>query len=69
MAKKAKKPIGSGNIVKLTGNRTRPYCVRMLMSYELNQAKGTAYPKYKCIGYAKTLKAAKKILADYLDNP
>lgn len=69
MAKKAKKPIGSGNIVKLTGNRTRPYCVRMLMSYELNQAKGTAYPKYKCIGYAKTLKAAKKILSDYLDNP
>ena len=69
MEETSKKPNSSGSIIKLSGKRTRPYCIRILLGYELNEETGKAYPKYKCLGYAKTTKAAKRILADYLDNP
>jgi len=63
-------PNGYGSIIKLGGNRRRPYAVRISVGYELNTAKKTVKQKYRYIGYYTTYKDALKALTIYNDaNP
>ena len=62
-------PKGFGGVAKQPGNRTNPYMVRIKVGTTVNKEKGTAYPKYKIIGYTKTKKDGILMLQDYHDNP
>ena len=57
-------PNGYGSIYKLSGNRRRPWCVRITTGWtdEAEQIK-------KIIGYYATRPEAIKALADYNDSP
>ena len=57
-------PNGYGTVVKLSGNRRRPYAVRKTAGFN---EKG--YPVYKNIGYAETKAEGLMILAEYNRNP
>lgn len=59
-----KNPNGFGGIVKLSGNRRRPYMVRKTMGWN---EKG--HPIYKAIGYAETREEALIMLAEYNKSP
>ena len=58
-------PNGYGSVVKLSGNRRRPFCVRKAVTKW--NAKG--HPVYEIIGYYATRKEALQALADYNSNP
>ena len=60
---------GFGGIVFIKGNRSKPYVVRIKVGATINEEKGTAFPKYKIIGYAKTRKDGIMMLQNYHDNP
>ena len=45
-------PRGFGGVVLMSGKRAKPYMVRVKVGMIINEYKGTAYPKYKIIGYA-----------------
>lgn len=62
-------PKGFGGVVFMKGNRSKPYVVRIKVDTIINEEKGTAYPKYKIIGYAKTRKDGIMMLQNYHDNP
>ncbi len=62
-------PKGFGGVVFMKGNRSKPYVVRIKIGTTINEEKGTAYPKYKIIGYAKTRKDGIMMLQNYHDNP
>ena len=53
-------PNGYGTIVKLSGNRRKPYAARKTVGVTEH-----GYPKQKNIGYFATLREAKKFLAEY----
>lgn len=57
-------PNGYGTVVKLSGNRRKPYAVRKTIGFN---EKG--YPIYKSIGYAETKAEGLMILAEYNRNP
>lgn len=59
-----KNPNGYGTVVKLSGNRRKPYAARKTSGYN---AKG--YPVYINIGYAETRQEALLLLAEYNRNP
>ncbi|MDE7389735.1 MAG: site-specific integrase [Lachnospiraceae bacterium] len=59
-----KNPNGYGSVVKLSGNRRRPYAVRKTIGWN---EKG--HPIYICIGYTATREEGMLLLADYNRNP
>ena len=59
-----KNPNGYGSVVKLSGNRRRPYQVRKTVGWN---EKG--HPIYKTVGYCKTRKEGNILLAEYNKQP
>ena len=59
-----KRANGTGTIVKLTGNRRRPYAIKLTLGYT-----ETGKLQYKYLSYHKSLKEAQKALADYTKDP
>lgn len=59
-----KNPNGFGTVVKLSGNRRKPYAVRKTVGWN---EKG--YPIYRAIGYAPTREEGLMMLAEYNRNP
>ena len=49
--------------------RLKPYMVRIKVGNKINEEKGTCYPNYKIIGYAKSRKEGILMLQKYHDNP
>lgn len=62
-------PNGYGSIIKLSGNRRKPYACRLTVGWKDDEAKGTSYPIYKYISYHATRKEALKALAEYNNDP
>ena len=58
-----RKPNGYGSIIKLSGNRRKPYAVRVTTGWDIidNNVK----QKYRYLGYYASRKAAELALADY----
>lgn len=63
-----KAPNGFGSVSKLSGNRRRPFQVRVTIGWELNE-KGKQVQKYKTIGYFEKRKDALLALAEYNTHP
>lgn len=63
-----KAPNGYGSVSKLSGNRRRPFQVRITIGWELNE-KGKSVQKYKTLGYFEKRKDALLALAEYNANP
>lgn len=59
-----KNPNGYGSVVKLSGNRRKPFWVRKTVGWN---EKG--YPKYETIGYYATREEGMIALAEYNKNP
>ena len=57
-------PNGFGSVIRLSGNRRRPYMARKTMGWN---EKG--HPIYRAIGYAETREQAIIMLADYNKSP
>lgn len=57
-------PNGYGSVVKLSGNRRKPFVVRKTMGYD-----DRAYPIYAIIGYYPSRKEAMIALAEYNHDP
>ncbi len=57
-------PNGYGSVVKLSGNRRKPYAVRKTIGWN---AKG--HPIYKAIGYTETREKGLTMLAEYNKDP
>ena len=63
-------PKGFGGVIKMSGKkRLKPYMVRIQVGMKINKVKGTAYPDYRIIGYAKSKKEGILMLQKYHDNP
>ena len=63
-------PKGFGGVIKMSGKkRLKPYMVRIKVGNIFNEVKGTCYPDYKIIGYAKSRKEGILMLQKYHDNP
>ncbi|WP_279006576.1 tyrosine-type recombinase/integrase [Thomasclavelia cocleata] len=56
---------GLGGIVKLAGKRRKPYMIRYTKGYIINGVTGKKEQVFKVIGYASTIKEAKKIREDF----
>lgn len=56
---------GMGGIVKLAGKRRKPYMIRYTKGYIINDVTGKKEQIFKVIGYAATIKEAKKIREDF----
>lgn len=59
-----KNPNGYGGIVKLSGNRRKPYMARKTVGWN-----DKGYPIYRAIGYAETREEALIMLAQYNKSP
>lgn len=59
-----KNPNGYGSVVKLSGNRRKPYCARKTSGWN-----DKGYPIYKVIGYFAERQEAMIALAEYNRNP
>jgi len=59
-----KNPNGYGSVVKLSGNRRKPFVVRKTTGFN-----GKGYPIYQVIGYFKTREEGMKALADFNHDP
>lgn len=57
-------PNGYGSVVKLSGNRRKPYAVRRTVGWD-----DRAYPVYEIVGYYPTRKEAILALANYNSRP
>jgi len=57
-------PNGYGSVVKLSGNRRRPYCVRKTKERDVR-----GYPVYVVLGYYKTRQEGMIALAEYNRDP
>lgn len=62
-------PRGFGSIIKMGGNRRKPYMVRIQIGKKINEEKGTVIPEYKILGYTKTRKDGILMLEQYHNNP
>lgn len=62
-------PNGFGSISKMTGNRRRPWRVRITVGWEINEATGREKQLSKTMGYFATKKEAMLALAEYNQNP
>lgn len=64
-----KAPNGYGNISKLSGNRRRPFWVRITTGWEINEETGKAKQLTSTLGYYASRKEAMIALAEYHQNP
>lgn len=64
-----KLPNGYGSITKLTGNRRKPYMVRINAGQAYDEKTGDYVPKRVVLGYYKTQKEALAALSEYNENP
>ncbi len=64
-----KLPNNYGSIVKLSGNRRKPYAVRTTVEWKYNAKKDTYTQVKKYIGYASTREEALELLAEYNRRP
>ena len=62
-------PNGYGGVVKLSGNRRKPYMVRITTECVFSEEKQDYYMKQKPIGYYATRKEAMQALAEYNKEP
>lgn len=62
-------PNGYGSVVKMKGNRRRPYAVRKTIEWKYDQAKKANVQKFITIGYATTRAEGLQMLADFNSNP
>ena len=62
-------PNGYGSITKLTGNRRKPWMVRVYAQESFDTKKNDYVRNRVVLGYYKTRKDALAALADYNDNP
>ncbi|CAM3411214.1 tyrosine-type recombinase/integrase [Pseudostreptobacillus hongkongensis] len=60
---------GTGSVVKLSGNRRKPFAVVITTGYEFVGNNKNVTQKRKYLGYFKTQKEANKYLIEFLDNP
>ena len=64
-----KNPNGYGNITKMTGNRRRPWRVRVTVGWEIDEVTERAKQISKTLGYYASKKDAMLALAEYNQNP
>ena len=64
-----KNPNGFGSIAKLSGNRRKPYIVRVTTGYEFNKEKDKVEQKRLIVGYARTKAEALELLNQKNQNP
>lgn len=64
-----KLPNGYGNISKLSGNRRKPWRVRITAGWDIDEASGKTKQLYTTIGYYATRQEAMKALAEYHSSP
>ena len=62
-------PNGTGSITKMSGNRRRPWRVRVTVGWELDEQTEKAKQISKTIGYYATKKEATLALAEFNANP
>ena len=62
-------PNSYGSVTKLSGNRRKPYMVRVTAEPEYDEQKEDFITKRVVLGYYKTRKDALSALAQYNDNP
>ena len=62
-------PSGYGSIYKLSGNRRKPYRVRITTGWEVDMETMKCNQVRKTIGYAKTRQEAIQMLAEYHHHP
>lgn len=62
-------PNGYGGVVKLSGNRRRPYAARITTGWYFNEQTGKKIQHYQILGYAPTRFEALQMLARYNDYP
>lgn len=62
-------PNGYGGVVKLSGNRRRPYAARITTGWHINDITGKRIQHYQILGYAPTQSEALQILARYNNYP
>lgn len=62
-------PNGYGSIIKMSGNRRKPWRVRKTIGWDLDIENGKKYQRYQTIGYYATRPEAIKALADFNENP
>ena len=62
-------PNGYGGVVKLSGNRRRPYAARITTGWHINDTTGKRIQHYQILGYAATRSEALQILARYNNFP
>lgn len=60
---------GMGSVTKMSGNRRRPWRVRITVGWEINEETGKAKQISKTLGYFATKKEAVLSLAEYNQNP
>lgn len=64
-----KNPNGYGSCSRMSGNRRKPWRVRVTVGWELNEATGREKQISKTLGYFATKKDAMIALAEYNQNP
>lgn len=62
-------PNGYGSVVKLSGKRRNPYCVKKTAGFHYDSVKDKWVQDFIIIGYAKTKSEALQMLAEYNTNP
>lgn len=67
MAKKL--PNGYGSVVKLSGNRRKPYLVRKTNGWHYDKEKDKQIQDFIIVGYAATKAEGLQMLAEYNNNP
>ena len=66
--RKMRLPNGYGGVVKLSGNRRRPYAARITTGWHINDITGKRIQHYQILGYAPTRSEALQILENFLSN-
>ncbi|MCM1106303.1 MAG: tyrosine-type recombinase/integrase [Blautia sp.] len=62
-------PNGYGGVVKLSGNRRRPYAARITTGWHVEEETGRRIQHYQILGYASDRTEALRLLAQYNDHP
>lgn len=62
-------PNGYGGVVKLSGNRRKPYAARITTGWHVDDNTGRRIQHYQILGYAPTKAEALQILARYNEYP
>ena len=64
-----KLPNNTGSITKLSGNRRKPYMIRITTGWKYNREKDKMEQERTILGYARTKKEALEILIEYNKSP